>query len=447
MAAPAAVGFDTSDPTTFNVAVAVTNLPPAPPGIRVQPPHIDGTLDVIAICSGTGPPCHIPRTLERYKNEFEFFLSPIQQVWQCGEFIRIALVNDRCVVAGDIASVLLKAAVTPPMYQSELRILFPSRTYYTIIEDILDEPSDLQLLLFGLYLPLCPDPTDSLALFQSIVVAVAPAMQDKSWFHRVVCALQGQLYVPFENKEAEGAKRNWTWWHYARRADTYNKLAWLMGPQSPLVFNIGPEMSATDVYVTQQAIWTFKLYLADIPSLGYQLLVVDNFLRNAKRAALICFYTRDIVERPPMHESIYRRVSDHLDVHAPETVRLSGVDIIPLTQTVIVEVITQAFAGAGYDHNITLLIMDYIRRDESIAAESFNPNSSTMTPYQQREAAYAIACKARVEHSRGKAQFAAPPLCADAEAPQSVVSTAAATHPRDEEGDGGEGEASKRQRI
>jgi len=453
MAAPAvayaaATAIGGSDPITFDAEAALADLPQAPPGIRVQPPHTQGARDVIAICNGTAPSHHrIDVVLRQYRTEFELFLSPIQQVWQCGEFIRIALDTGRYNEAATVAATFLKETVIPPQYAGGPRLLFPSKTYYTAIADVLDHPRHIHLLLLGLYLPLCPDPTDSLALFRSIAAAVAPDLGGMPWFLPVVCSNEGKLYMPFGAPETE---QDWTWWHFARRADTYHKLAWLMGPQSPVVpFWWTNGMSSPDDM--RRAIWSFKLQLALIPSLGYQRLIVDGFLRHAKRATLLCFKKRDIFEIPCLHESIYARVSHHLDVDAPETVLLSYVGTITITQRIVVNEITKAFVNTcsgDYDANITSLIMDYVRRDESVATDPSNPDRSTRTPYQKREAAYAVSRKTRAEEKRAEAHVAADPPRAAA-----AAEAAAATHPHEEEegagaaAGGDEGEPRKRQRI
>jgi len=358
-------------------------IAPPPPGMLAMPPRTASAqvvLDFIANADVQRSAVdELLRLLMLFRSESVVQLSPVQVLWQYGEFIRVALEKGRVHLALGLAH-----RINIGMLASSTGVdLFagPGRD-----EEMVEYINDRQLraatlaginelLFLAYYVPLCPDLGASLALLRLIVRAarVVPALAQQltpGWIVHLLQVDAGRFYVHAFPPHVSN------WFHVMRRDHTLAAARWLLGPTRPLPLAV----------VENSASWTIAA-VRDIvympPTIGD--LALNAILHAQPRSMLL--RVRTTVEQYWKVAADVRRalakIDQHLAVHVPPTVNTAR----PApAQTQIMDALVEQMArtaATDVPFDVASMVMDYVRRDDSVQA-----HGSRLTPYKQAENDY-----------------------------------------------------------
>lgn len=341
-------------------------------------PAAQRVIDLITIHAGA-PAGDFTAALRKFRVQSTTQLSPIQGVWQQGEFIRIALDANRLDLAIRVATVLTRALPVPgaeaTLFAGPGRSLFLDTFASPEATGVPTLQGADALLFLAYYMPLCPDLGDSLALLKQIVHAVGPQVSPL-WISTILQTDDYQFYIfkftpNFSN-----------WFHVMRRDHTLAAAKWLLGPEQPLSVQIASIGNVNTVRALEHA-----------PSAIHDL-ILNAILHTQTRAVIL--QVRAVVvrkwEENPETSHALDAIDQHLDMHAPGRRPARGPEHafhMDKSQHYIMRNLTEQMsrhstAEGGVPFDVAGLVMDYVRRDETVAAE---PARSTLTPYKREEQA------------------------------------------------------------
>lgn len=281
-------------------APAATKVEPPPhPGVACMPPRIPEAQRVIDAMGDAG---RFQTAIIDFLVASPLQLSPIQCMWQHGEFIRLALDADRPVHAIAVASLIFSLLFHPTC----------AATIAGVDERLFTRPGSLlvrplgrasvwqlegvnRLLFLAYYMPLCPELGASHDLFKRVVQVAA---RDASglhpiWISAVLQAGCGQFYI-------DATDPYLTWFHAMRHDHTLAAAKWLLGGEAaPLPITILMSHAAGNLNTVRD--------LLDLPP-EIRELMLDAILRTQER---------DVLERVRFH------------AHG---VRLSATDMVKIQQ-------------------------------------------------------------------------------------------------------------------
>jgi len=404
------------------------SIDPPAPGMLAMPPRTlaaQRVIDSIYAVPGPATAAEVEGlafavALRKFRVQSTTQLSPIQNVWQQGEFIRLALEAGQPEMAIRVATVFVRA-LTNTGTEAAL-FARPESALYLDVDG--DNPMSVvamqgadALLFLAYYAPLCPDLGDSLALLKQVVHTVGPQISPL-WISTILQADDYQFYMfkftpNFSN-----------WFHVMRRDHTLAAAKWLLGPEQPLLVQIASIGNVRTVRALEHA----------PPAIRD--LILNAILHTQTREVIIgarALISNSWFIADARHFAI-RSIDRHLVMHAPPT---GDHELISDAQAQIMsDLVDQMTRASGGDmpHELAGLVMDYVRRDETVAGGA---NASALTPYQQREAFL-------LRRQVGRTQIAMADERVAASGPRPAP---AVSHPRPGNGDGGEDESKQRARL
>lgn len=371
------------------------DIDPPPRALLALPPRIASAqrvVDLVAAAAAATDPRAPPgdadngrilalaRALGAFRLQASRQLSPIQYMWQHGEFIHLALAANQLAMAIHIAWTIVQALPNDASVDAGLFSAPDRKLYLGSGTNIGGErmravalPDANPLLLLAYYMPLCPDLAGSLDLLKRVVRASAqPSRISPLWVSTILQCEGGQFYVD------RLPARISTWFHAMRRDHTLAAAKWLLGPERPLPLQLGEEIGLDSIHSVR--------FLAYIPA-AIRDVIWDAILHTQSRDTIMrarAQFARDGYSA----SGTMRAIDQHLQVHVPDTATLDAAQEQVMGD--LVEQMTRA-SGGSLPHELAGLVMDYTRRETTraeAAAVSSSSSSSTLTPYQQREAVF-----------------------------------------------------------
>lgn len=359
-------------------------ITPPPPGMLAMPPRTTSAqaiLDyIIAAPAATAlaTATDMRRLLRLFADTSVIQLSPIQLVWQCGEFIRDALEIGRVGIALDVTHWLVQVVLLSTL---DL-VAGPGRADEMLARS---NNNDMQaasltganeLLFLACYMPLCPDLGASLNLFQLVVRTIRskPVLMQQltpGWLSHILQVDGGRFYIDDDFPPLVS-----TWFHVMRRDHTLAAAKWLFGPERPLPFTIVAD-PVTWVVVPVRDLACMPPAIAD--------LALDAILHTQTRGMLVRVRTTVMGywQVPADAQRALARIDQHLAVHAPPTVNAARP---AREQAQVMNALVEQMArttATDVPFDVASMVMDYVRHDESVRADT-----AKLTPYKQTENDY-----------------------------------------------------------
>lgn len=347
-----------------------------------MPPILPSTQRVIDSIVATGadqvPSSMILHLVIAFHNLSEKHMSPLQFVWQLGEFIRIAIQYHRIECAMMFAEWFVGGLKgSGPLSSSYVAFSFEHRSFKTSeLPSVLRLRGANKLLFLALFAPMCPDPGASLDLFQLVVSAIRqhllPGMVnarwhahmylDPFWISSVVLVYGCLFYV---HDDVAFRRDDFTARYSVMRRDHITaSVKWLLGPKLPLPIQIrlGPA-----------AVNGLQMMSKEVRPLLFRAI-----LHSQSRDDLLAFRHDMQVNVQWNHQTMQGEcqamlveLDSHIEMHAPPMDAVSHLQAQIMDN--LVEQLMRHDAATRSEisdpFNLAGIVMDYVHRDDSVVAE------------------------------------------------------------------------------